>query len=492
MLLARPCSSNRILTRRTASFTGAHWEASSQQLTISKFFVHHRHASPFASPSCNRFIASCIAESNKNAALCETLCRPHPKLSKVVQALWCHLVQRYASLTPSAHQVVEKVILSGNYSDKQRHPLDSKADCSSSSPKCSGGRSSALLSAKQAVPLEIFHDHFAFRTFGVPGLGIASVAAVMNELGYEQQGDFFEFPGKKLQATWYAPKDKELYEEGAPRIFVSELQVHKLSREAQLIIHRCVSTIPDGGSLGSSCAQQLYSHHQQQQQRRSLFEQASLSANSSSSAPSSAAASPSTPRAAVPATAPSVFFPPTQVLAAMMTGSLPWEVPSWEDYRLLQGESEYAAWVLAHGYALNHTAISVHRLCDAEAVMDTAASSEGGGDVISAFTEAVRAAGMPLNLEGGLIKVSPDGLLLQSSTLSDQVPFTFRNGEVQSIPGSYIEFVERKATATPHLIINNSSSLSSNVVAVKELSRRDGFEAGNADKIFASTTSSRS
>ena len=50
--------------------------------------------------------------------------------------------------------------------------------------------------------------------------------------------------------------------------------------------------------------------------------------------------------------------------------------------------------VLAWGYALNHTALSVHRL-----------TPDGGGPHVSAFTDRVRAVGLPLNSDGGLIKV---------------------------------------------------------------------------------------
>ncbi len=89
----------------------------------------------------------------------------------------------------------------------------------------------------------------------VPGLGIQSLAEPLIQLGYEQQvtpspceisaplpaaarprsharpndgplqGDLFEFPAKKLIATWFAPRDKRLYERGLPRIFVSQIQV---------------------------------------------------------------------------------------------------------------------------------------------------------------------------------------------------------------------------------------------------------------------------
>ena len=55
-------------------------------------------------------------------------------------------------------------------------------------------------------------------------------------------------------------------------------------------------------------------------------------------------------------------------------------------------ESEYAAWVLAHGYALNHTTVSVHRM----------AGLQGG---IAALNEHLQGQGFLLNAEGGVTKV---------------------------------------------------------------------------------------
>lgn len=52
-----------------------------------------------------------------------------------------------------------------------------------------------------------------------------------------------------------------------------------------------------------------------------------------------------------------------------------------------------SARTLAHGYSLNHSTISVHRLLPD--------ASMGVAD----FTEMIRLAGLPLNQEGGLIKV---------------------------------------------------------------------------------------
>lgn len=41
------------------------------------------------------------------------------------------------------------------------------------------------------------------------------------------------------------------------------------------------------------------------------------------------------------------------------------------------------------------------------------------------------------------VPVSPDALLLQSSTVADSIPFEFSDGIKESVPCSYIEFAER-------------------------------------------------
>jgi len=78
-----------------------------------------------------------------------------------------------------------------------------------------------------------------------------------------------------------------------------------------------------------------------------------------------------------------------------------------------------------------------------------------------------------------MIIVSPDGLLQQSSTVADSSLFTFADGIIESVPRSYIEFAER-------LLLPQFKDLQDE--EVKEHHRRDGFEVGNADKIFESTS----
>src|SRR4051794_11534533 len=61
---------------------------------------------------------------------------------------------------------------------------------------------------------EIENDHIAFRTLGVPNLGIQSFEKIFLHYGYEKRDHYF-FKEKKLDAYWYAPPVEKY-----PRIFV--------------------------------------------------------------------------------------------------------------------------------------------------------------------------------------------------------------------------------------------------------------------------------
>jgi hypothetical protein len=147
---------------------------------------------------------------------------------------------------------------------------------------------------------EIINDHIAFRTLGVPYLGIQSFEKIFLHHGYTKK-DYYYFEGKKLNAYWYAPPTP-LY----PRIFMSELVVNKLSEQAQQIIYKYTSPIQadpvdaldldNGLQIGDFFHQSL------------------------------------------------------------------WPLPTRADYAALLEESEYAAWVIYNRYYLNHYTISVHTL----------------------------------------------------------------------------------------------------------------------------------
>lgn len=149
---------------------------------------------------------------------------------------------------------------------------------------------------------DIVNDHIAFRTLGVPNLGVASFEKIFLAFGYSKR-DYFNFEGKKLNAYWFSPPSPEY-----PRIFVSELRVQDLSQEAQDIIYNYTAAITTDpvDSLDLNNGQEVAS-----------FLQKPL-----------------------------------------------WALPTSLEYKVLLAESEYAAWVIYNRYYLNHYTISIHELKD--------------------------------------------------------------------------------------------------------------------------------
>lgn len=250
---------------------------------------------------------------------------------------------------------------------------------------------------------DIENDHIAFRTLGVPQLGIASFEKIFMHYGYQKR-DYYNFEGKKLDAYWFSPPEPRY-----PRIFVSELRVGDLSDEAQRIIHSYTQEVTsdpvDSLNLDDGDAVDDFLH---------------------------------------------------QPL---------WRTPTLSDYLTLLKESEYAAWVIYNRYYLNHFTISVHNLPE-------------GYNTIAQFNKFLEQQGIKLNDSGGKIKESPDGGLLQSSTVAQMIEAEFAQGEKHTISGSYVEFAERR-------VLPEFADLPAD--QVQRQHRRDGFEAGNADKIFEST-----
>lgn len=147
---------------------------------------------------------------------------------------------------------------------------------------------------------DIENDHIAFRTMGVPHLGVQSLEKIFLHYGYRKM-DYYHFPEKKLDAWWYAPPAPHY-----PRIFISELRVKDLSPQAQQIITSYTSEVTadpvDQLNLDDATAVDEFLH------------------------------------------------------------SGLWRLPTIEDYNQLAAESEYAAWVIYNRYYLNHFTISVHNL----------------------------------------------------------------------------------------------------------------------------------
>jgi len=147
---------------------------------------------------------------------------------------------------------------------------------------------------------DIINDHIAFRTLGIPNLGLTSLEKIFIHYGYTKR-DYYYFEQKKLNAYWYSPPSDEY-----PRIFLSELIVDELSQQSQDIVYKYTNAIS-----------------------KDPVDQLDLD--------------------------------DAEMVAAFFQKPL-WSLPSIEDYQALASESEYAAWVIYNRYYLNHYTISIHEL----------------------------------------------------------------------------------------------------------------------------------
>lgn len=135
-----------------------------------------------------------------------------------------------------------------------------------------------------------------------------------------------------------------------------------------------------------------------------------------------------------------------------LVAGIPWKPVTYQNYQALLAESEYAAWMAAFGFRVNHFTVLFNRLKSFKQ--------------LSELNDFVKALGFALNSAGGEIKGTPELLLEQSSTLAHQVKVAFADQEIL-IPGCYYEFARRYAASDGKLF--------------------QGFVTQSADKIFEST-----
>ncbi|MEC8678401.1 MAG: DUF1338 family protein, partial [Candidatus Margulisiibacteriota bacterium] len=146
----------------------------------------------------------------------------------------------------------------------------------------------------------IINDHIAFRS-----INIESILTIFIHLGYEVKMNHltnrpFNFESKKLTAVWLKHPNP-----AAPRVFVSQFRYPEGSKKLQQIVDRYLANWSDpikAIDLNSADDINNYLHTAQ------------------------------------------------------------WPTPTYNDYCLLQDESEYVSWVLYNKYYLNHFTLSVHHL----------------------------------------------------------------------------------------------------------------------------------
>jgi len=215
------------------------------------------------------------------------------------------------------------------------------------------------------------------------------------KINVDKLAKFFTAYGYEEKGTYDFPTKKlfakhyEHADPSAPKIFISELLTEKFSIELQKTVDECVEKIP-------------------------------MSALSSEN---------------------------------FLTAGTYWQPLSYKTYKKLLAESEYAAWMYAFGFCVNHFTVGINHFKNFKEIHEV--------------NELLLKHGFKLNASGGLIKGTPLEFLEQSSTLAEEVEVKFAEG-VYKIPSCYYEFAKRYVLPATGKLYT-------------------GFIAASADKIFEST-----
>jgi hypothetical protein len=186
----------------------------------------------------------------------------------------------------------------------------------------------------RAAGASFFNDHIAFRTFATqrPLAGIASISRIFEVLGYRAAGSY-HFDDKQLSAIPFQHANPQF-----PKLFISELRVPELPVESRGTIERAVRS------------------HRPALDVESLAALANLDSNSQ---------------------------PASELMPRIVSEfhELPWMHPSREEVERLNKVSQYAAWVLVHGYNVNHftSLINSHGVPALETIEKTIAALQKAG-----------------------------------------------------------------------------------------------------------------
>jgi hypothetical protein len=85
---------------------------------------------------------------------------------------------------------------------------------------------------------QVINDHVAYRTLQHPRLGMKHIAKHFEKYGYKEKNEYF-FKEKKLYAKHYEHPDLS-----QPKIFISELELNKLSSPTQKILNTLAEALP--------------------------------------------------------------------------------------------------------------------------------------------------------------------------------------------------------------------------------------------------------
>lgn len=258
------------------------------------------------------------------------------------------------------------------------------------------------------------NDHIAFRTIALqqPLVGILTISRIFEALGYRAAG-CYRFEDKHLSSLHFQHPHPEF-----PKLFISELKTYELSRECQTILRDVLAT-----------------------HRPTVTED--FLARLATADSTDAALLDDTVR---------------------QFHELPWSLPDKQAVLRVNAESQYAAWVLVHGYQVNHFTTLINSQ-GVEALSD-----------IEKTIAALRQAGVPLKAE---VEGAPGSKLRQSATEAapSDVP-VLEHGRPATLrwPYAYFELAERGEITDPETGIR---------------SRFEGFLGPQATQLFEMTRTMR-
>ena len=195
-----------------------------------------------------------------------------------------------------------------------------------------------------AAGAQFINDHIAFRTIATqqPLAGIASVSRLFEAAGYATAGHYL-FEDKHLSAVHFQHPNQSF-----PKLFISELKSWELPQSAREIVARATAgqTPPVSNDL--------------------------LSAISGLDSGSDA-----------------TMIQNCLQAATALFHDTPWDPPEAVDVRALNEHSQYGAWVLVHGYAVNHftALVNSHQVESLDGIEKTIAALQAAGVPMKAEVE---------------------------------------------------------------------------------------------------------
>jgi hypothetical protein len=253
----------------------------------------------------------------------------------------------------------------------------------------------------------VANDHIAFRSLRLQvegseesvNLGIAYLAEIVEWLGYQVAGEY-QFPDRHLYARHYCHPQQDALD--LPKLFISELIVDELPPSISQMIR---TTVQSGQFFSLSAWQQI-----------------------------------------CPAPGLSDQDRPDLARSLITAFQRPWPPPRRQIVEAVNGVSQYGAWVLLHGYAVNHFTAYINR-------QNTPAYPD-----ITATAQALARGGVPMkdSIEGnkasGLQQTSTQAIVEPVEVLNEQ-------GELEQMDWSYAyyELAERHqiADSTGHPTLFN-------------------------------------